>query len=122
MSSCEKAKKEPMTSLTNKEVLASESCWIKTILEAYYKACHMTDIFISQNSTEVKTCTLYDKPGTTSGIRLEKLKFNSFVVLSGIGEEGTDAGGHVLSYFIPSEDKACSHPGTLEYMMKSYRV
>ena len=68
MSACEKAQEEYITSLTDEEVMESESHCIAIILEAYYKACDRAEIFISQNSAEGKKATPDNKPGTTSGI------------------------------------------------------
>ena len=79
MIACERAQENYISSLIDKEVVESESCWIATTLGAYNKACNEVEIFISRNSTEKETSTSCDKPGAgTTGIRIEKLKFDPF--------------------------------------------
>ena len=79
MVACERAQEDYISSLTDKEVVESESHWIATTLGAYNKTCDKMEIFVSLNSTEKEASASYDKPvAGSSGIRLEKLKFDAF--------------------------------------------
>ena len=79
MTACERAQEVYISSLIDKEVAESESHWIATTLGEYNRICDKTEIFISQNSSQKETPTSHDKPEvSTSGIKLEKLKFDPF--------------------------------------------
>ena len=79
MTACERAQEVYISSLIDKEVAGSESHWIATTLGEYNRIRDKTEIFISQNSSQKETPTSHDKPEvSTSGIKLEKLKFDLF--------------------------------------------
>ena len=79
MTACKRAQEEYISSLIDKVVAESESHWIATTLGEYNRICDKTEIFISQNSSEKKTHASHDKPEvSTSGIKLEKVKFDPF--------------------------------------------
>ena len=78
MIACEKAEGDYISSLVDKELVKRELHLTANMLGAYNKACTKMEIFVSHNTTEKKAATKC-KPGKeTSGIRLEKLKFDVF--------------------------------------------
>ena len=78
MKASDQAQEKCVASLTDKKVQTSELDWIASILEAYNKTCTAAEIFISCNSCKEDTPMSEGRPGAASGIRLEKLKFDSF--------------------------------------------
>lgn len=78
MKACDQIQERYVASLTDKEVRASELDWISPIFEVYNKTCTAAEIFISYNSCQENASVSKGKPVAASGIKLEKLKFDSF--------------------------------------------